>query len=175
MDDSFTIKIWDGLITIWHGFFWIVYLNFWFLRLCILNLDFLDCVFEFWFVDLALYLSTNRNRCVDNNHSKGRNECKMQLLWEPSTVASNALELWWLLWWWWWCKWRWRCFDDDDEPAMHNKHHGVYEDEWENLNNWKIRLFGRKKLTAKVMLEAVRFPIAHLRGGSGAPGRCEKF
>ena len=90
------------------------------------------------------YLSTNRSRCVDNDHSKGRNECKMQLLWEPSTVASNALKLWWLLWWWWWCKWRWRCFDDDDEPAMHNKHHGVYEDEWENLNNWKIRLLGKK-------------------------------
>ena len=28
-----------------------------------------------------------------------------------------------------------------------------------------------KILTAKVILDAVRFPIAHRRGGSGAPGK----
>ena len=54
-----------------------------------------------------IHLSTDRSRGVDNDHSKGRNQCEMQLLWEPSTVAGNALELWWWLWWWW-------GYDDDD-------------------------------------------------------------
>ena len=40
-----------------------------------------------------IHLSTDRSRGVDNDHSKRGNQCEMQLLGEPSTVASNALEL----------------------------------------------------------------------------------